>query len=245
MSRDYTPDLFISPEWDEALKAALWESVRLELAEADLLDEVPEEAFSFRYQKRKEQIIPMAERRYISFGNRTVRRAALLSAVLVLIFAMSAVVLAFMLPTIHYEIRKGSIDWQVDFHQEDPDNMMPERFVYIEPEAPPGFHKSDEYRDETRSIIRYEDETGNRIHFEQHSSVGVRAYLDAEGEYIEEKVINGRRCIVMTDGGKSMVLFDNGYYIFGIDGDCELDVLEGMMKEVLDKTDREGVSANP
>ena len=49
----------------------------------------------------------------------------------------------------------------------------------------------------------------------------------------------------MTDGGKSMVLFDNGYYIFGIDGDCELDVLEEMMKEVLDKTDREGVSANP
>ena len=93
MSKAFIQELFISPEWDEALKAALWESIRLELAEVDLLGEVPEEAFSFRYQERKEKIIPMAEKRYSTLGKRTVRRAALIAAILTLILAMSAAVI--------------------------------------------------------------------------------------------------------------------------------------------------------
>ena len=231
-SREYTPELFISPEWDEALKAALWESVRLELAEVDLLGEVPEEAFSFRYQKRKDKIIPMAEKRYSTLGKRTVRRAALIAAILTLILAMSAAVIGITMPQVRYIIFKSNISWDILFEKDDPNGLVEQEFRAIKPDFPEGYEIVDEMLVDGMYNILAIDSAGKRIIYTQMKSEGAGASIDSENGDIYQETIDGQTFTIFESG---TVLFDNGYYVFTIDGDCEVEILIDVGRSVLTK----------
>ncbi len=232
MSRDYTPDLFISPEWGEALKAALWESVRLELAEADLLDEVPEEVFSFRYQMRKEKIIPMAEKRYSTLGKRTVRRSALSAAILSLILAMSAAVIGITMPQVRYIIFKSNISWDILFEKDDPNGLVEQEFRAIKPDFPEGYEIVQEVLVDGYYFIAAENDEEHLITYTQMRSEGSGTSIDAEHGDIYQQILDGHKFTIFESG---TVLFDNGYYVFVIDGDCEMGILIDVGRSVVTK----------
>ena len=232
MSKTNAPEIFISPEWDAALRAALWESVRMELAEVDTLEETPEEAIPLRYWQRKEKTIPMAERRYTSLGKRTIRRAALIAAVLTLILAASAVVIGVTVPQVRYIIFKSNISWDILFEKDDPNGLVEQEFRAIKPIFPEGYEIVEEELIDGSYFVMATDAQGNRIIYNQLRSEGSGVTIDAEHGNVYQEIIDGQMFTIFESG---TVLFDNGYYVFTIDGDGEMDILIEMGRSILEQ----------
>ena len=223
--------VFISPEWDKILRSALRESVRLELRQLEALPETAEMgSFSLAFEERMKKVLPMVTRRYSAVGRRTVRRAALVAAILTLILAASAIVIAVTVPQIHYIIFKSNISWDMLFEQEDPNGMAEQEFRPIKPTFPEGYEIIQEDLIPGHYYIAAVDDNDNLITYTQLNSEGSGISIDAEQGDIHKEVINGQTFIVQEAG---TVLFDNGYYVFKIDGDCEVSLLIEMGKSVL------------
>ena len=163
--RKRTVNQLISPEWDEVLKSALRESVRLELKRLEALPETPGmETFSPSFEERMTKVFPMVTRRYSSVGRRTVRRAALIAAILTLLLATSAIVIAVTVPQIHYIIFKSNISWDMFFEQEDPNGLTQQTFQPVKPTFPEGYEVVEEEIGEDNDYYIVDvDESGNRI----------------------------------------------------------------------------------
>lgn len=235
--RKRTAGVFISPEWDEILRSTLRESVRLELRQLEALPETAEMgSFSPAFEERMKKVFPMVTRRYSAVGRQTVRRAALIAAILTLILAASAIVIAVTVPQIHYIIFKSNISWDMLFEQEDPSGMAEQEFRPIKPTFPEGYEVVEEEIGEDHDyFIVAVDRSGNRIVYDQHIAEGIGATVDSEGEYIREEIIDGHRFVISADDPTSMVLFENGYSVFTIAGDCDVSILIEMGREVLKK----------
>ena len=226
----------LTAEWDEVLKAALAESVRLEYQESLRQSEpMADPEFSLRFRQRMEKIFPMAEHRYTSFGRRSVRRAALIAAILTLILAASGAVVAVTVPQIHYLIFKNNISWNLFFEQEDPAGTSEKEFRAIKPNFPEGFTVTEEFLDTGWGFysLNAEDPDGNRIIYDQNFAIGTGVTLNSEVKSIREETIDGHRFVISEDDPTSVILFDNGSYIFTITGDCDVEILIDMGKEVL------------
>lgn len=233
-NRKYNTEPYLGGDWDEVLKMALVESVRSEWNALEKAPEVPGgEGFSERFLRRMEKILPMAERKYATLGKRTIRRSALIAAILILVMAASAAVIAVTVPQIHYLIFKSNISWDILFQQEDPNDMTEQGVQPIRPNFPNGFEIVEEEVNTDDYDILAVDSVGNRIIYNQHIAEGAGSTINAEGESIREEWIDGHRFVISENDPTSVILFDNGYYIFTIAGDCDVRMLIEMGREVL------------
>ena len=232
--RKRTVNQLISPEWDEVLKSALRESVRLELKRLEALPETPGmETFSPSFEERMTKVFPMVTRRYSSVGRRTVRRAALIAAILTLLLATSAIVIAVTVPQIHYIIFKSNISWDMFFEQEDPNGLTQQEFQPIKPTFPEGYEVVEERKNDDSYSIDMVNQQGEHIFFDQFRAEGAGVTMNAEGESINEVIIEGHKFVIQNNEPTSAVLFEDGNYMYLINGDCDVDILIEIGKTVL------------
>ena len=233
--RKRTAGVFISPEWNEILRSALRESVRLELRQMEALPETAEMgSFSPAFEERMKKVFPMVTRRYSAVGRRTIRRAALIAAILTLILATSAIVIAVTVPQIHYIIFKSNISWDMLFEQEDPNGMAEQEFRPIKPTFPEGYEVVEEINNGDHYSVDAVNQQGLHIFYDQFRAEGSGVTMNAEGESIKEVVIDGHRFVIQSNEPTSTVLFEDGYYMYLINGDCDSKTLIEVGKTILD-----------
>ena len=233
--RKRTVNQLISPEWDEVLKSALRESVRLELKRLEALPEMPEMGnFSPAFEEKMTKVFPMVTRRYSSVGRRTVRRAALIAAILTLLLATSAIVIAVTVPQIHYIIFKSNISWDMFFEQEDPNGLTQQEFQPVKPTFPEGYEVVEEKKNDDSYSIDMVNQQGEHIFFDQFRAEGAGVTMNAEGESINEVIIEGHKFVIQNNEPTSAVLFEDGNYMYLINGDCDVDILIEIGKTVLE-----------
>ena len=234
--RKQTMNRFISPEGDEILKKALRESVRLELRRLEALPETVEMGnFSLMFEERMKKVFPMVTRRYASVGRRTVRRAALIAVIMTLILAASAIVIAVTVPQIHYIIFKSNISWDMFFEQEDPEGLTQQEFQPIKPTFPEGYEVVEEINNVDSYSMDAVNAEGNHIFYDQLRAEGSGVTMNAEGESVGDITIDGHRFVIQANEPTSAILFEDGYYIYLINGDCDTETLIEIGKSVLDK----------
>ncbi len=172
----------------------------------------------------------MAEKRYSTLGKRTVRRAALIAAILTLILAMSAAVIGITMPQVRYIIFKSNISWDILFEKDDPNGLVEQEFRAIKPDFPEGYEIVQEEFIPGRYFIAAVDAEGHLITYTQLNSEGSGATIDVEQGEIYQEIVDGQTFIIQEAG---TILFDNGLYVFIIDGDGNVDILIQMGKSIL------------
>lgn len=234
-SRKSPHQVFISSYLDEGIKEALTKDA-VQRYNREVRDSAGVESspFSEEFENRIHRMLPMANHSYLSLRKHTLRRAAVVAAMLVLIFSASAVVLAITVPQIQYMIQRGSVSWDILFHQENPEDADPEEFTSLMPSIPEGYHieEKTEFPGVFRLILR--DSHGNEIEYNQLDAKSAGVTLDAEGEYIEERTRGDNHYIIQSDGETVTFTFDNGYYVFLLKGKCDAEILKEMMDEIID-----------
>ena len=217
---------------NEWIRQALTERMDLEYDEWERkLTRMEEHVFSYSFEQRMKKIFPAAEKPYVIIRRHAIRRAVLIVALMIL---AASVVIAITAPKIYYMIQKSPVSWDVHFFQEDPQELIPEEMDIIVPDYPEGFSVTNTEQFPGAFIIDLKNESGAEITYNQiDANSGIT--LDAEGELIQEEVINGINCVVTFDKGRYTLVFDNGYYVFLIEGDCSLSILKQMMEEIINQ----------
>ncbi len=165
-------------------------------------------------------------------GRPRIRRALLVAALIALMVIGAVTAYALTHPEIIYNIKKSFTEWTFHFQQADPDSMT-EEFVPIKPETPEGFEKIDEeYIPEQMYSLQYENEKGEIISYDQNEARSLGLTISAEGDIYRDIEIKGCRGLVYHQGNDWSIIWDNGYYLFTVGGNCDYDILLKMAESI-------------
>lgn len=169
----------------------------------------------------------------LEFHGRPRIRRALLVAVLIALMVIGAVTAyALTHPEIIYNIKKTFTEWTFHFQQTDPDSIT-EEFVPIKPETPEGFEiVSEEIVPETLYMIQYTDDEGRMITYDQSEIKSLGLTISAAGDVYKEIEINNYKALVYHDSNEWNIIWDNGYYLFTVGGNCDYDILLKMAESI-------------
>jgi len=206
--------------------------------------QTPGHTFSKRFEKRKRQIIRLADQRLTGSVHELQRRAVrrvrirtLLVAALILLLAVSTVV-AIVKPEIYYIIKEKITNWEISF------GMSPEEettdtvdFEVVRPVIPEGFSvvEEDEGADVYFLTIQNNKNKDIDISYSQMLPEGTNVQLDSERNTNAIEIIAGTEAIVAREDGATNILFNNGKYVFLIGGNCDESILREMAEEILDR----------
>ncbi len=169
----------------------------------------------------------------IEFHSRPrIRRALLVAALIAVMLIGSITAYALTHPEIIYNIKKTITEWTFHFQQTDPEAAEKE-FVPLKPETPEGFEII--YEEVVPSLsydIQYEDIDGHNIIYSQYEIESLELKISGEGEEYTDIEINGSTGQAYHQVNDWSIVWDNGYYVFRITGNCELEMLIEMAESV-------------
>ncbi len=164
-------------------------------------------------------------------GRPRIRRALLVAALIALMVIGAVTAYALTHPEIIYNIKKSFTEWTFHFQQTAPDSIT-EEFVPVKPETPEGFEiVLEEIVLNAIYEIQYEDSSGHSIIFDQSEVESLGLNVDGEAE-IKEIEIKGHRGFTYQKYSEWYILWDNGYYLFELSGDCDYDILLKMAESI-------------
>ena len=200
-----------------------------------LTSDVPEHTFSTEFTRRIRTVFKASEKKYISLSRLRLRRAAVIAAAIIMVLASTVATLAVVRPQILFDITRRATNWMIEFRQEGTEEGAG-KFTRITPRTPDGYYiRNEEYLDDIEYYIEYTDGEGGFIRYTQATSDGSIAYLDADDIQIERDTIDGHEVITSVDDQLSAVFFEDGEYIYNIDGNCDADQLMQIAIEILNR----------
>ena len=219
-------------EFDAILKRALIQiyNEKTEILEREA-EVRPRHVFSEEFEQRIRAICGAGKIRVAGPGRHKLRKVLLVAALVALIAMMSVLAYAITHPEIIYRIQKGEISWSLLFNQKDPDGLAV-RFKTIKPDTPEGYHITNEEDYKLQYNLQYEGGQGKIIMYSQHSVKNMRMGIDAEGSSIKKTHINGYEAITTEKDGNYTIVWNDGFYIFTLIGNCDRATLMSMAKSI-------------
>jgi len=162
-----------------------------------------------------------------------IRRAFLVAALIVVMLIGSVTAYALTHPEIIYNIKKTLTEWTFHFQQTDPETAA-EDFVPMKPGTPEGFEIT--YEEVVPSLsydVQYENTDGCVIIYSQYEIESLELKISGEGDEYTEIDINGHNGQAYHQMNDWTIVWDNGYYVFKITGNCELGALVKMAESVV------------
>ena len=224
---------------ENKMKQALILALEEEIAKAEEeMKNAPAHTFSKRHEKKIEKIIRDSEtiREEDHAGRKYHRvkpkRIAAIIVAAILFVAAASVAVAVVKPQIYYIIKEKLISWDITFSnsQEEPSVT----FEYIKPEVPEGYEVVEETKSELSYSVTYSDGS-NEIGYEQTVYDGLTVSLDNERHNNHEETLEGRTIIVSEGDTSTTIVFENGEYVFSVDGTCDESILYDVVRGVMNK----------
>ena len=186
------------------------------------------------YYYRMRKISKMAGRRYVTVMHRRVRLALVVAVLIAVMIAATVTTIAIIRPQIFYTIKKGVKSWDYTFRQEDPDKLAGE-FVCKKPEVPEEYSIYDEqFAEQLGSyVVDFEDNHGHFINYEQED-MSKQYDISLTDTFTEEKevLINGYKGKLLSEDDMHYILWNDGYYVYFLGGNCPEDVVIKMAESV-------------
>lgn len=160
------------------------------------------------------------------------RRALLVAALIAVMLIGTITAYALTHPEIIYNIKKTLTEWTFQFNQKESEAVS-EEFIPLKPETPEGFKIT--YEEAVPSLsydIQYEDNDGHLIVYSQYETESLELKISGEGDEYTEIDINGHNGQTYHQMNDWTIVWDNGYYVFKITGNCELEMLKKMAESI-------------
>lgn len=196
----------------------------------------PAHLFSSHYQRKKKQILRLAEKGIL--GNAPAlqsrrfrfRRTAVLIAAIVAVLAAATAAAAIVKPEVFYIIKEKITNWTITF-----DNSSTEKpaFAYIKPPVPEGYQIIDETKGPDFYYLTFRNESGQEISYDQNDPDSVSISIDSEQTTPKKESIEGVEVIISEHDGIAQIMYTDNRYVYVIDGNCEKDVLYNIVKEMI------------
>ncbi len=196
--------------------------------------------FSRRYLKQRREIIGMYENEAAegdykhSFEGglkRPIRMRTILLAALIMLFATASVI-AIAKPQIYYVIKEKIRSWDITFSEED-GKPIDDTFEVIKPDIPEGFEITMEEQAEFSYFLTYENEEGKFIDYGQTPADGLSVSIDSERSTNETVNIDGEEAIVSRENDITMLIFNDGKYVYSINSNEDETIIINIMKDIL------------
>lgn len=192
--------------------------------------------FSRRYEKNKNSILHWSKQNkaqridFLSYKRMHMHKAAALIAAIVMILAAASTVVAVVKPEIFYKIKEGFVDWTINFEKND----FPEsEFEYINPPVPEGYCIVDEVKEDGFYSLIYRNNREKEIGYEQVTADGTTISIDSEKAHPYRDTIGNTEVIVSEHGDIAQIIFNNGHYVFHLDGNCGKDVIYKIAEKMI------------
>jgi hypothetical protein len=228
----------------DKLKAALLQSIDDEINSYEAhMESESELALSQDFEAKMRKLIAEmnykttshsdpVKRKTVHIFGRQVRRAVLVAAVIVVLFAATITAVAIIRPEVFFNIDKDSAFWNIwpaaEIEKNDEHSIVP-----VMPKVPDGYSLSADDTDAVGVSLRYEDSEGHFIDYLQYYYEDVSLSIDSEGE-IQETDIHGRKAVVAhhKDNSHTIIVGINEY-VFFVSGDCDYEILINIVENVI------------
>lgn len=154
----------------------------------------------------------------------------ILVAALVMLLATVSVI-AITKPHIYYVIREKKDSWRITFTQKDSSDEV--SLIPIIPTIPDGFDIIEEESTETNFFLVMEDKDEHLIIFEQMLPDGTAVNIDSERNENTVEIINETEVICYREGEATILLLDDGRYMYHIRGNISKQLLKDMAASIL------------
>ena len=205
--------------------------------EAELAAE-GEHEFSESYLKKRKEIIerslnsgftPVRAKQHNTRPHRLHFRTILVAALIMLLATVS--VIAITKPHIYYVIKEKIDSWRITFTQEDSSDES--SLIPVIPIVPDGFNITEEESTEANYYLAMEDNDKHLIIYEQMLPDGTAVNIDSERNENTVEIINGSEVICFREGDATIMLFNDGRYIYHIRGNASEQLLREMVEDIL------------
>ena len=205
--------------------------------EAELAAE-GEHEFSESYLKRRKEIIesslekgftPVRTKQHNTRPRRLHFRTILVAALIMLLATVS--VIAITKPHIYYVIKEKIDSWRITFTQEDSSDES--SLIPVIPMVPDGFNITEEESTEANYYLVMEDNDKHLIIYEQMLPDGTAVYIDSERNENTTEGIEGTEVVCSREGAVTMLLVNDGRYIYQISGTASEQLLREMAGSIL------------
>lgn len=213
------------------------ENESIERYEAELSAEGKHE-FSESYLKRRKEIIessldksfsPMRVKQHNAGPHRLHLRTILVAALIMLLATVSVIAIA--KPHIYYVIKEKIDSWRITFTQEDSSDET--SLVPVIPMVPDGFSIIEEELTEAHYYLVMENKGGHMIIYEQMIPNTASINIDSERNENTVEMINGSKVVCSREGEATMLLINDGMYIYQISGTASEEMLREIAESIL------------
>lgn len=203
----------------------------------DMMDSMEQHEFSDSYMRRRREIIDAAKTK--SFARTAVvspRRAhrlrlrTILVAALIMLLATVSVI-AIAKPQIYYVIKEKLTHWDITFERENAHEI--DEVVPVKPNIPEGFEIVEEDLNPVNYYLVLEDGEGRLIIYEQMLPEGTNIALDSERSDNSVLSLNGNDVIVSKEGNATMLICNDGDYIYHIRSTASEEIIWNMLEEAV------------
>jgi len=206
-----------------------------EMADLDArVSAAPKHTFSAGFEHKMKAAFKAAEHRYVRVSHFRIRRAVLIAILIALLVISSLTALALMKPELIYIIKKNSVAWDIHFKQEGATKDT-DKIECVKPETPKEFSITNEQKTDESYSIKYKNEEGKFINYYQIFAEGTGYVIDAEKNNIHKTVIDGHKVLVSKKDGMYQIFFDDGVYLYDINGNGDYDAIKNLAISVIDK----------
>lgn len=191
--------------------------------------------FSEKYREKMQNISRMARHRYVTVMHGRRRLALVVAAIIAIMIAATVTTIAIVRPQIFYHIKEHVDSWEYTFTQKDPEKLA-SGFEYKEPEIPEGYKIIEENRDaEYFSYdVYYEDKKGHFIHYDQKDIESGYSMNMTNTSRQKDIVISGNKATLFSEDDTYTILWNDGYYVYTLYGDCDKKTLVQMAESISD-----------
>ena len=225
--------------FNQELKTALCSAIDLEYSKHSALEDLDYSyQFSDGFEKKMKKVYRKAGCVYVSFGKRRLRLLVAIAFIAAMLCAMTTGVIAGQKLYVKWNetnnIEDGTLD--ITFDVEDP-NQIAAEFQFVKPKTPAGYHIESEIKyGETNYKIKYLGQDGTVIHYSQNANVSATGVkMDNEDADVQKILVNGCEGYSYQKEETSALMWSDGVSLFQIIGNCNLGILENMVKEENDK----------
>lgn len=223
-------------DFNDELRTALTHAMELEYAKYPDPDELDYEyRFSDEFEKKMKKICRMPKQTYVSFGRRRLWLLTAVALIATMLCAMTAGAIAGQKLYVKWNKTVNDEDGtlEITFDIDDP-NQTANEFEFIKPKTPEGYHIESEVKyGNTEYEIQYLGEDDTVIRYSQSANVdSTGVSMDNEDADVKKVLVNGYEGYSYQKRQHSALMWSDGVSLFQIIGNCKLETLEEMTKEM-------------
>lgn len=159
------------------------------------------------------------------------RRVLIAAAIIVMLLAMAATAIGIVRPQIFYDIKERLTHWDIQFTQSSDEAVSP-GFEYVSPTVPEGYRITNEVKGNNNYFIEFRNDNDESVRYEQMRPDGATVNIFNEDGDSTRQIINGHEAIITRWDDSSMIVIENGEYVFELEGNCGFSELYEMAENL-------------